>query len=314
MTRRLLTLLLCLATLLPCIALAQDQFKVLVVAIPNRYHHDYTVVAKPQFERMAQRHGVDLTWSWNSAPFDGDLSPYAAIVLLNTPGDELKAAQRTNFETYVRKGGGVVAVHRALIFNPPGEWPWFERLIGRTFRIHPRVQTATVRVEDASFPATFGLPARWIWTDEWYEFNAPVTRGLRTVLSVDETTYDSTRIWPGQTAKGMGAHHPVAWYHRYDGGRVFVTALGHTPALYDDPLYLEHLYGGIWWAATGPFRAICGSTHAPRPPPACTCRSPLPPTSASKPRKRWRPHGASTPGCSPSCRHRRRAPAVAGRC
>lgn len=251
MTRRLLTLLLCLATLLPCIARAQDQFKVLVVAIPNRYHHDYTVVAKPQFERMAQRHGVDLTWSWNSAPFDGDLSPYAAIVLLNTPGDELKAAQRTNFETYVRKGGGVVAVHRALIFNPPGEWPWFERLIGRTFRIHPLVQTATVRVEDASFPATFGLPARWIWTDEWYEFNAPVTRGLRTVLSVDETTYDPTRIWPGQTAKGMGAHHPVAWYHRYDGGRVFVTALGHTPALYDDPLYLEHLYGGIWWAATG---------------------------------------------------------------
>ena len=52
-------------------------------------------------------------------------------------------------------------------------------------------------------------------------------------------------------AKGMGAHHPVAWYHRYDGGRVFVTALGHTPALYDDPLYLEHLYGGLWWAATG---------------------------------------------------------------
>ena len=40
-------------------------------------------------------------------------------------------------------------------------------------------------------------------------------------------------------------------YHHYDGGRVFVTALGHTPALYDDPLYLEHLYGGIWWAATG---------------------------------------------------------------
>ena len=150
MTRRLLTLLLCLATLLPCIARAQDQFKVLVVATPNRYHHDYTVVAKPQFERMAQRHGVDLTWSWNSAPFDGDLSPYAAIVLLNTPGDELKAAQRTNFETYVRKGGGVVAVHRTLIFNPPGEWPRFERLIGRTFRIHPMVQTATVRVEDGA--------------------------------------------------------------------------------------------------------------------------------------------------------------------
>ncbi|MGR4877330.1 ThuA domain-containing protein [Pseudoxanthomonas sp. LARHCG66] len=250
MKRLLLLTLLCIAAL-AAPAFAQGQFKVLVVAIPNRYHHDYAVVAKPQFERMAQRHAFELTWSWNSSPFDGDLSAYAAIVLLNTPGDELKGPQRERLTSYVRAGGGVVAVHRALIFNPPGEWPWFERLIGRTFRIHPMVQTATVRVEDPAFPATFGLPAQWIWTDEWYEFNAPVTRGLRTVLSVDESTYDPSRIWPGQTAHGMGKEHPVAWYHAYDGGRVFVTALGHTPALYDDPLYLAHLYGGIWWAATG---------------------------------------------------------------
>jgi hypothetical protein len=250
MKRLLLLCLLCFASLaVP--AFAQGQFKVLVVAIPNRYHHDYAVVAKPQFERLAQTHAFDLTWSWNSAPFDGDLSPFAAIVLLNTPGDELKGAQREKLEAYVRAGGGVVAVHRALIFNPPGDWPWFEKLIGRPFRIHPMVQTATVTVEDGTFPATFGLPARWTWTDEWYEFGTPLVEDLHTVLSVDEATYDPTRIWPGQVAHGMGRDHPVAWYHRYDGGRVFVTALGHTPALYDDRLYLAHLYGGLWWAATG---------------------------------------------------------------
>lgn len=249
--KRFLIACLLLAATLAVPAFAQGQFKVLVVAIPNRYHNDYAVVAKPQFERMAQVHGFDLDWRWNSTPFDGDLSAYAAIVLLNTPGDELKGAQRTALEAYVRAGGGVVAVHRALIFNPPGEWPWFEKLVGRTFRIHPMVQTATVRVEDASFPAAFGLPSRWVWTDEWYEFNEPLVPGLRTVLSVDERSYDPTRIWPGQTARGMGATHPVAWYHAYDGGRVFVTALGHTPALYEDPLYLQHLYGGLWWAATG---------------------------------------------------------------
>src|SRR5690606_30130105 len=66
-------------------AWAQEQFRVLVVAIPNQYHHDYAVVARPQFERMAQRHGFDMDWRWNTAPFDGDLSPYHAIVLLNTP-------------------------------------------------------------------------------------------------------------------------------------------------------------------------------------------------------------------------------------
>lgn len=245
----LLCLLLVAALSMP--AFAQGQFKVLVVAIPNQYHHDYAVVAKPQFERLAQAHAFDLTWSWNTRPFDADLSQYAAIVLLNTPGDELDAAQRARFEQYVKAGGGVVAVHRALIFNPPGSWPWFEALIGRAFRIHPIVQTATLRVADAAFPATFGLPSRWIWTDEWYEFDEPLVSGLRTVLRVDERSYDPSRIWPGQSAHGMGADHPVAWYHHYDGGRVFVTALGHTPALYQDRLYLEHLYGGLWWAATG---------------------------------------------------------------
>ena len=238
-------------SVLPLSVLAQGQYKVLVVAIPNRYHHDYTAVAKPQFERMARVHGLDMDWRWNTSPFDGDLSAYAAIVLLNTPGDELQGAQRQALETYVRAGGGVVAIHRALIFNPPGQWPWFEQLIGRTFKIHPIVQTATVRVEDPAFPASFGLPSRWIWTDEWYEFNAPLVPNLRTVLSVDERSYDPTRIWPGQVAAGMGAEHPVAWYHHYDGGRVFVTALGHPPAAYDDARYLDHIYGGIWWAATG---------------------------------------------------------------
>ena len=230
-------------------ALAQ-QFKVLVAAIPNKYHNEYAVIAKPQFERMAERHGFDLTWGWNTSVFDGNLSQYAAIVFLNTPGEELDVAQRSKLEAYVQAGGGVVAVHRALIFTA-GKWPWFEKLIGRPFRIHPMVQTAVVRIEDHAFPATFGLPDRWLWTDEWYEFGPELTTGLHTVLSVDETSYDPTRIWPGQVAKGMGKIHPVAWHHAYDGGRVFVTSLGHTPELYNDARYLEHLYGGIWWVATG---------------------------------------------------------------
>ena len=232
-------------------ASADDQFRVLVVAVPNRYHHDYTVVAQPRLQQMARQHGFGLEWAWNTAPFDGDLSGFDAIVLLNTPGDELRGAQRAALEDYVRAGGGVVAVHRALIFNPPGDWPWFERMIGRSFRIHPMVQTALVRVADPAFPATFALPSRWIWSDEWYEFGPPLVDGLRTVLAVDERSYDPTRIWPGQVARGMGDDHPVAWYHAYDGGRVFATALGHPPAAYDDAAYLAHLYGGIWWAATG---------------------------------------------------------------
>lgn len=229
---------------------AQQQFKVLVAAIPNKYHHDYAVVAKPSFEQMARRHNFELVWAWDARPFDGDLSPYAAVVFLNTPGEELKGEQRQRLENYVRAGGGVMAVHRALIATP-GQWPWFEQLIGRPFRTHPYIQTGVVNVVDRNFPATFSLPDRWLWTDEWYEYGEPSSPGLKVVLTVDESTYDPTLIWPGQKAEGMGKHHPVAWYHHFDGGRVFVTALGHTPELYGDPVYLAHLYGGIYWTATG---------------------------------------------------------------
>ncbi len=44
----------------------------------------------------------------------------------------------------------------------------------------------------------------------------------------------------------------MAWYHAYDGGRAWYTALGHTIESYRDPLFLGHL----WAAAHGPLR--CG--------------------------------------------------------
>ena len=47
----------------------------------------------------------------------------------------------------------------------------------------------------------------------------------------------------------MGAVHPIAWQHAYDGGRGWYTAGGHTIESYSEPLFLGHLLGGILWAA-----------------------------------------------------------------
>ena len=43
----------------------------------------------------------------------------------------------------------------------------------------------------------------------------------------------------------MVRNHPMAWYHDYDGGRAFYTALGHRTESYTEPNYLKHLLGGI---------------------------------------------------------------------
>jgi type 1 glutamine amidotransferase len=48
-----------------------------------------------------------------------------------------------------------------------------------------------------------------------------------------------------------GSEVASSWYHEYDGGRAFQTALGHLPSTYSDADFLHHVYGGIYWAATG---------------------------------------------------------------
>ena len=92
---------------------------------------------------------------------------------------------------------------------------------------------------------------RFRWTDEWYEFGPAHPDKLHFLLSFDETSYKPEANWGAKQGKGMGAFHPISWYQEYDGGRAFYTALGHIGAAYSDAAFLHHIYGGIYWAATG---------------------------------------------------------------
>jgi uncharacterized protein len=231
-------------------AAADTQFSLLVLAVPSRYHYEYIPIAHESFERLSKLHAFELTWAQQPQVMEGDLSKYAAIVFLNSSGEDLTEPQRQGVERYMRAGGNAVVVHRAII-SAAGAWPWYEKMVGRSFKTHPMLQTGVVDKADPTFPATFGLPERWIWSDEFYELTNPHQVKVQTVLTVDERSYDPHRIWPGQVANGMGADHPVSWYHAYEKGRVFVTALGHNAEMYKDPNYLNHLWGGIYWSATG---------------------------------------------------------------
>jgi type 1 glutamine amidotransferase len=68
-----------------------------------------------------------------------------------------------------------------------------------------------------------------------------VAKGLSVLIFMDEKSYDAGK-------NKMGDNHPIAWYHKYDGGRSFYTGLGHTEESFSEPLFLEHLLGGIKYA------------------------------------------------------------------
>jgi uncharacterized protein len=226
------------------------QFKALLVTTTNGWHHEslhYGVVA---LKELAARNYFDVVLFENPKGFtDKYLEQFQVIIFLNTTGDILDSAQQKVMERFIKSGKGYVGIHSAS--DTEYDWDWYTKLVGRMFNIHPVIQTAKLNILDATFPGLQGFANNKLWTDEWYEFGPEKTTGLNYVLAVDESTYDPKADWGAKKGTGMGKLHPVSWYHNYDGGRSFYTALGHLPAIYSDQAFLNHLYAGILWAATG---------------------------------------------------------------
>lgn len=115
-------------------------------------------------------------------------------------------------------------------------------MMGAWFLSHPKQQTAVLNVVDKDHISTRDLPAKWTRKDEWYNFK-DINKDIHVLISIDETSYEG----------GVnGAFHPMAWYHNFEGGRVFYTELGHVDESYTDPLFLKHLLGGIRYAIGKP--------------------------------------------------------------
>lgn len=228
----------------------QKQFKALLVTTTKGWHHESLHYGVLAIKDLGIKNYFDVVLLENPNGFtDKYLEQFQVVVFLNTTGDILDSAQQKVMERFVQSGKGYVGIHSAS--DTEYGWEWYNKLVGRMFQIHPLIQTARIKISDDKFPGLQGFANDKLWTDEWYEFGPEKISGLNYILSVDESSYDPRVQWGEKKAVGMGKYHPIAWYHNYDGGRSFYTALGHLPAIYSDPVFLNHLYAGIFWAATG---------------------------------------------------------------
>lgn len=226
-----------LALLLTMSALAAKP-KLLIFSKTKGFYHASIKVAVPVIYKMAVDNGFEADSTKDASVFnDANLKQYAAIIFVSTTGDLFNDAEKKALEKYVQKGGGIVGIHAAT--DAEYNWPWYNQLMGAWFMSHPKQQTATLDVVDKKHISTKGLPAKWIRKDEWYDFKN-INKDVKVLMTIDEKSYEGGK---------NGAFHPMAWYHKFDGGRVFYTALGHTDESYSEPLFLKHVWGGILYAA-----------------------------------------------------------------
>jgi len=232
-------------------AKAQKQFKVLLVTTTRGWHHESIHAGVLALQQLGVRHFFEVVlWEDPNGFTDQYLKQFQAVIFLNTTGDIFDEKQQKVMERFIESGKGFVGIHSAS--DTEYDWEWYTKLVGRMFHIHPVVQTAKLKVADHNFPGLQGFDNGRLWTDEWYEFGPEKTSGLNYILAVDESSYNPKADWgPRGKGEGMGKFHPIAWYHEYDGGRAFYTALGHLPTNFSDPDFLNHVYAGILWAATG---------------------------------------------------------------
>ncbi len=216
----------------------------LVLTKANGYRHDNMASVSRALAGIAAAHRWTIYDTGNAAVFTPQaLKRFDVVVLNNTTGDLFTPEQREAFKAWIEAGGRVAALHGAGGTNP-SPWPWFaDTVLGARFIGHPKIQPATVRVEDLDSPIVAGLPRNWAHTDEWYSFDRN-PRGVDThvLATVDEKTYTPT------DKLAMGGDHPIIWTRCVAKGGAFFTALGHQPEQWRDPVFLSHIEAGMAWA------------------------------------------------------------------
>ena len=222
----------------PAAGAPPPAFRILVFTRTTGYRHASIPAGITAVQVLGAYNNFAVEATEDATAFDDtNLVRFAAVMFLSTTGDVLDSAQQAAFERYIRAGHGFVGVHSAS--DTEYDWPWYHALLGATFASHPAFQQGTVIVVDAGQPSTSTLPSPWVRSDEWYNFTAQPT-GVSLLVRVDEASYS------GGT---MGAVHPIAWQHSYDGGRAWYTAMGHAACSFSERPFLDHLLGGIEWAA-----------------------------------------------------------------
>ncbi len=152
----------------------------------------------------------------------------------------VQKAHRDAIQAFVQSGKGVVVAHAGL--DALYEWDWYREMVGGgLFQEHPWNQPVKVVVEEPGHPGVAHYGESFEIRDEIYVLDVNPRWNSRVLASLD---MHSVGIAQGPADKTEN-DHPISWVRTHDGGKVFVTQLGHYADVWQNPAFQEHLLQGI---------------------------------------------------------------------
>ena len=215
------------------------------------YVHDNIPSAVACIQKLGKEHGFKVDVAESPTAFtEENLKQYSMLVFPSTNNDVFDTDdQRMAFRHFIEAGGGFVGLHSVV--GTERNWTWFKMMLGGSFSWHPKFQKYSIQVIDTSHPSAEGLPSVWEKEDECY-FQKELYPGVRTILAHDLSTLDvgADSVKLKLNRGSFGRYYPAAWSHQFDGGTVWITALGHDKKDYEDPTYVQHIFQGIKYVAS----------------------------------------------------------------
>ncbi|NOT73914.1 MAG: ThuA domain-containing protein [Cyclobacteriaceae bacterium] len=226
---------------------AKAQKKILIYTKNGKgFVHDNISASVAALTKLCDANGYASQSTDDPSIFTTEqLKKFSCIIFANSNNEAFTSEeQRQAFVDYTHRGGSFVGIHSAS--GSERQWPWFWAMLGGKFVRHPKLQKFNIKVIDGNHPATKSLSNPWSWEDECYFINN-LNPDIHVLLAADLTGIqdEEKKVYPGTT---FGDFFPIAWCHEFEGGRQFYTSLGHKTEYYQDPMFLQHLLGGIKWA------------------------------------------------------------------
>jgi type 1 glutamine amidotransferase len=217
--------------------------RVLYVTHSAGFKHDVLPLSEKILGEIGRAHGFDVTATGDASTITAkSLEPFSAVVFYTTGELPMSDEQKSAFMAWIRSGRGFVGIHSAT--DTFYKWAEYGEMIGGYFDEHPWNTRVTMKVEDHDHPSAKHLGATWSLADEIYQFKNFSRADKRVLLSLDVSSVDLNV----KGVKRADRDFANAWYKSWGSGRVFYTALGHRPEVWQDPAYQQHLAGGITWA------------------------------------------------------------------